>query len=197
MHCAKCGNRIPRGDHTICPYCGANLESNQIYSLNDEEKRKLKNMSTKRSHHLSRAGYLILIGAVFGVLGFGIAFFYPFQYPVAPALFLGALFSGVFGFLVCMISIASTLRSNNAKSRTRTKNGRVLTVYDAMSLRVYYPHWMKWWYPLIPPTICLILGYIGVIPLVLGWLLFFVYGGSLILYQYLYARRWLAKYQSQ
>ncbi len=157
-------------------------------------------VGNKDNHH-SRVAYVAFIAAIFSILGFGLAFLILQHSPSflsgdMTSLFVGGLILGALGLVVLIVSITSHSYSTMFSSRKRIKRGQTMTVYGAMSLHVYYPSWMKWWIPLIPVVFFLFLGGAKVISFTLAWILFFGYGGLLILYQYLYARRWLAKYQN-
>lgn len=114
-------------------------------------------------------------------------------------LYVG-LVSGTLGMVILVVSMFTYSYSSPYASREGIKQGKVMSVYDAMLLHVYYPTWMRdWtfgWIPFIPIGALLLLGAIRH-ALASAFLLTIFYGGAVMLYQFLYARRWVAKQRNK
>jgi hypothetical protein len=146
-----------------------------------------------------------IFGATLTAIGVYLVYF--FQYPTpAPnvpppqpyqSLLVSGIISEMFGGFVLLVYFVWILYNMYRDSNKRLKRGEVLTVYDAMSLRVYYPPWLRWWIPLVPLVVFYFLGAAKFLSPAVAGILFFGYGGALIAYQYLYARRWLSRYQKR
>jgi hypothetical protein len=175
------------------------FSSDRKIQFNGQRRKEDRIMKTKEEKSgTSRLAYIALIGLISSVLGFAIVFFYPYSVPAVPyqpvsPLLLGGVVFGIFGTIVLLLLAIWYSYSYLFASRKRIKEGRELSVYDAMSLRAGWPKWLKWWYLYLPLAVPLILVQSGVLAYGAFWIAFFGYIGAAILYQFLAARRWLRR----
>jgi hypothetical protein len=191
LHCSKCGQRIPRGDHTVCPNCGLSLKYGK------EQRDPSGQKSIKSKTNLSRYSYAGIIGVALMISGFGIVFLYPFPTPsnvVPPApyeeLLLFALISGILGIAFVIISAAHAFL---LPSNRRLKERAQLTVYDAMRSGIALPTWWRWWYATMPVVILIIVQSAAHFSSLIYWGAIFIYSGGWIAYVYLVSKRWVER----
>jgi hypothetical protein len=165
-------------------------------------RQRIDKERSKAEKRHRKIGLFALLGGGFFILGIAVTL--AFGASIVPLqdssllLWIG-LFSGVLGMAILIVCMFSYNYSSPYTSRGRFKKGDAMTVGEAMKMHVYYPWWMRdWtygWIPLTPFAVLIILGAVNILPISVAWLFFFVYGGAMMIYQYLYARRWVSKQQ--
>jgi hypothetical protein len=195
LRCPCCRQRLPRGDHTICPKCGISLRPNRNQQhKGDEETKKPKEISSSvLSAGLSRLSGLAIAGIIMTVFGFGVILFYPFP----PVLVFGstyedflltALASGIIGMILFAISVIFAF---HVPSYNQVKQRGPFTVYDVMKMSLALPSWWKWWYPYVPVIVLFIASSDGAFSGPVYWGLIFGYAFGWTLYLFLVSKRWL------
>lgn len=194
MHCPNCGQRIPRGDSTICPNCRTTLKGpygNEQHQLDGKEFTEGRASLT----HLTRYTYVAILGVSLLLFGYGVVFFFPFPSPsnAIPStpyedLLDLAIVSAISGLaLVFFSAVRAALPSSKENKGSRMS----VTLFSAMRSGIALPTWWKWWYSGIPVVVLTIIQVETRFSLLVYWGLVLGYSGTWLAYVYFVSKRWV------